>query len=376
MAGRTVWDDTARAEDLEVLRRGAADALDRTPDVLVVGGGIVGLATAAMCRRAGLGSVVVVEREQRLASGTSGSAWGGLGPDTHALDPAPFPSLARRSLELHRELEAEWDGDLGLEDLDLIATMSGPEASELASSMGAGLLGPDDLAALAPELADTARAGLRFGSQPRVHPLRLAAAFARRAGTLAAGVEVTGWEVSGGRVRAVCTSAGDVSPGNVVLASGLAPSWAVGVPQELVKGHLVATAPAPFRLSAAFTTGEIGVLQTPDGRIVAGGTLDEGDTEDVVRSEVADRIRALLVALLPAAAPLEITHRWCCFRPATADRLPVIDRAPGTDNAWITCGHYRTGLLNAPAAGEAIASWIASGRPPDGVARWAVSRFG
>ena len=116
-------------------------------------------------------------------------------------------------------------------------------------------------------------------------------------------------------------------------------------------------------------------MQLPSGELVAGGTLDEGDDDPVVRPAVIDDIRAGLAALVPAAASLPVPHAWCCFRPATADRQPVIDRVPGLDNAWVTCGHFRTGILMAPATGDAIARWIESGTAPRELASFAAARF-
>jgi glycine oxidase len=118
------------------------------------------------------------------------------------------------------------------------------------------------------------------------------------------------------------------------------------------------------------------VLQLDGGEIVAGGTLDEGDHEPLVREDVIAAIRKGLAALVPRAADLEVGHAWCCFRPTTADEQPVIDRAGGLENAWITCGHFRTGILMAAATGDALARWIESGHPPDGVAPFGLARFG
>ena len=68
-------------------------------------------------------------------------------------------------------------------------------------------------------------------------------------------------------------------------------------------------------------------------------------------------------------------HAWCCFRPTTADEQPVIDRVPGTENAWVTCGHFRTGILMAAATAHTLAQWIATGQRPDAVASFGLARF-
>ena len=72
---------------------------------------------------------------------------------------------------------------------------------------------------------------------------------------------------------------------------------------------------------------------------------------------------------------LAVSHWWTCFRPAVPDELPVIDRVPGLDNAWVSLGHFRTGILVAPAAAELIASWIRSGEQPEGAVPFSADRF-
>jgi len=376
--GETVWRDTAGVGVLAALEPGVPPDLDRRPDVLVVGGGAVGLATAALCSRAGLGRVVVIERD-RLAAGASGSAAALLTPEAHVwTDPPPFVALARTSLQLLRALDAEWDGAIGVETLEWLVAL--PQALPLDAELGAlvDVLDPDGAHAIEPELGDVPGA-LRIREQARVHPLRLAAALAARAGTVATGVEMLGVTTAGERVTAVRTSHGDIHPGAVVFATGLAPTVpelpALAVPQRWVKGHLLATAPPPFRLRTALAALEGLVLQLDGGEIVAGGTLDEGDHDLVVRDDVIAGIRKGLAALVPRTADLEIGHAWCCFRPTTEDEQPVIDRAGGLENAWITCGHFRTGILMAAATGDVLARWIESGRPPDGVAPFGLARF-
>jgi glycine/D-amino acid oxidase-like deaminating enzyme len=94
-----------------------------------------------------------------------------------------------------------------------------------------------------------------------------------------------------------------------------------------------------------------------------------------VRPEVVAAIRRRLGGLLPAARDARLTHQWCCFRPATADGQPVIDQVPGLDNTWVSAGHNGTGILLAPATGQALAGWIATGKPPAEISSFTLSRF-
>jgi len=263
---------------------------------------------------------------------------------------------------LLRVLDDEWGGAMGVEPLDWLVALPQalPPDAELVD-----VLDPHGAHAVEPELGDVPGA-LRIREQSRVHPLRLAAALAARAGVVATGVEMRGVTTSGGRVTAVRTSHGDIHPGAVVFATGLAPQLpelsAPAMPQRWVKGHLLATVPAPFRLRTAVAALEGLVLQLAGGEIVAGGTIDEGDLEPAVRGDVIAGIRTALTALLPRTADLEVGHAWCCFRPTAADEQPVIDRVPGIENAWVTCGHFRAGILLAAATGDVLARWIATDR--------------
>jgi glycine oxidase len=370
----TLWADTLDPGDGALLDPGVPDQLERRPDVLVVGGGVIGLATAVFCQRAGLGRVVVIEAA-RLAAGASGGAGGALVPELHQLsDPPALVALARRSLGLYRQLDHEWDGALRLRWLPSLLLPEGPPAT-LAAWPGVELLDAHRVAELAPELAPVA-AGLLAHEQAQVHPLRLAAVLARRAGSVATRTAMVDAEVAGGRMVRVRTTAGDVHPGAVVLATGLAPQRWVRLPQRLVKGHLVATEPGRFGLRCGVHGPGLGIGPTGNGGLLAGGTREEGDRSPEVRPEVVAFIRRRLGELLPAARGVRLRHRWCCFRPATADGQPVIDRVPEIDNAWVSAGHDGTGLLLAPATGHATATWIATGRQPEQIASFGLSRFG
>jgi glycine oxidase len=370
----TVWASTVDPADQATLDPGIPTDLDRRPDVLVVGGGVIGLATAVLCRRAGIGRVLVIEAA-RLASAASGGAGGALAPALHQLsDPPAFVALAQASLALYRQLDQDWGRALGLEQTaGLLLLPEGPPR-ELQPWPGVELLDRQRVAELVPELVPMP-AGLLAHDQARAHPLRLVAALARRAGAVATGVAMTDLEVAGGRIVRVHTTAGDLHAGVVVFATGLAPEPWVQVPQRLVKGHLVATEPVGFRLVCGVHSPGLGVGSMADGGLLAGGTRDEGDYSAQVRPEVVQGIRRRVNELLPAAGPVRVRYQWCCFRPATADGQPVIDRVPGLDNAWVSAGHDGAGLLMAPATGQALATWIATSRQPQEVASFGLSRF-
>jgi glycine oxidase len=319
--GQAIWPDQLDAAERARLRLGIPAELNRSPEVLVVGGGIVGCATAAACMQAGIGSVVVLERET-LGAGASGGAAGLLQPEAHdGLDPPEFVNFMRSSLAAWRDLDASWPGGVGLLPTEW-----------------------------------------KGHAQARVNPLRAISRLAAGLPCVATGVDVTGISSSGGAVREVHTSIGDFAPERVVFATGLPPRLdGLDIPASEVKGHMLCSKPTrlvrPDQLTDLVTVIE-------DGRLLMGGSLDVDDHERVVRAEVTGRMWQELVTAWPETAAAKPDYTWACFRPAHPDHLPVIDRAPSLDNAWLTSGHYKTGILLAPGTGNALAAWMASGSPP------------
>jgi glycine oxidase len=366
VARTAIWDDGLTAADRAALAPGVPDGLDRHPDVLVVGGGAVGLATAAAGRSAGLGSVVVLEREPRLASAASGGNGGAVSPDMHALtDPPEFVAFGRASLALHRELDARWGTGLRTTRWLMLLPGAGPGTPppryERLDPAGVRELEPDLL------LPDGVTP-LLVSEQGAVNPRRLAAVLAGHAGTVATGVAVQGLDVTGDRITAVHTTLGDFRPGAVVMATGLVPEpWAAGVAQRWVKGHMLAVAPGPWRLGSVVSSDLGGGAPQPGGAIVCGGTFDDGDTAPDIRPEPVAQLLAGLHRLLPATRDATVTHTWCCFRPVVEGRQPVIDRLPATTNGWVSAGHFTTGIMMAAGTGRALAEWISSDRRPAGL---------
>ncbi len=370
-----LWPDQLTNGEITVLQRGVQPRVAAThPDVLVVGGGVVGVATALACLRAGLGSIMLLDRN-RLGEGATGGAAGLLTPEVHEeTDPASFVDLGRMSLSLWHELEAAWPGGVGLVELDWLGLEPHPPGFAGDRALGAERLNAHEVDRLAPGLARPA-AGVLIRRQARVNPLRAVARLAARLPCVMTGVNVLAATIRGDRVLSLVTSVGEVSAGAVIFATGGRPGiqgLEFELPCKHVKGHLLATEPSLLRwpgIVAPLAT------QLEDGRLLVGGTLDTWDDSPGVRSEVISSVWTDLCDSLPTARELRISHRWCCFRPMHPDGLPVIDRVPGLANAWVTSGHYRTGILMAPVTGQVLANWISTNRQPSEITGLGLTRF-
>ncbi|HEY0531730.1 MAG TPA: FAD-dependent oxidoreductase [Actinoplanes sp.] len=387
MERRTVWDASLGDSERAALRAGLPDRLDHAPDVLVIGGGIVGLAVATACRQAGLGRVVVLEKEDRLASGASGGNAGAIAPDMHLLTDGPeFVAFGRASREIYRRWDAEWDGALGLWPtrwLNLFPAGADPLVTRQAPGVVTRPAAPREFtrldAAAVRELEPDVRmpeggTALLVEGQVGVHPLRVVAGLATRGGAqVATGVRLESVTVRGDRIARVRTTAGDFTAGAVVFATGLVPPpWDEGVAQRWVKGHMVAVAPGPWRLGSVLAGPLGGGTPLADGTVVCGGTFDEGDVSPEVRPEVSDRLAKELTNVVPAAQGAAVAARWCCLRPYVVGRQPVVDRLPGMADGWFAGGHFTTGVMMAAGTGVAVAEWITTGHAPRAVETFAL----
>lgn len=384
-----VWHETLSAADLSDLQAVPRTIQHTRPDVLVVGGGIIGLCTAYFLAERSL-RVQLIERDG-LSSGASGASAGGIWPnDQGASQPEAFQPLAflGRDLWGRLSLRPGFDIDWRVNGfLNVNAERIGPSAIDAASALqergfAVHAVDGEQIGRLEPQLKGGLAYGLHCPSDAHINPLKAAASLARAARQLGAGVAsgiaATAVEVHAGAIRRVETSAGPIEPKHVVCASGWSADWLSGAvaplpPLRPVSGQLMATAQAPPLLKGS-VSGKVLVLQLRTGEIIAGGNLVESNSL-VPDSSVSEQFAAAARDLVPALTEVPFVRAWCGVRAGTPDGLPIVDRGERATNLWLTLGHFRNGMLLAPAAGKLLAEWIATGKRPDLLAGFGVGRF-
>lgn len=376
-----LWKHILPPGDRAELERDDGLALPR-PDVLVIGGGIIGLAVAhALASRKR--SVQLIDAGPLADRATAASA-GGIWPaDQGPHHPPAFQTLALLGRDLWGRMSLKPDFDLDWRVngfLTVNPDRFGNDAATFAhTAQEAGYtvhaVDGEQIAHLEPHLRPGLAAGIHCPSDAHLHPLKAAASLARsarRAGAkLAPGTSWISTETAAGRVVSVQTSRGSCTPGHVVICSGsLAPA-----PAELVRpvsGQMIATGPLPPLLRGT-VGGKFLTLQLKSGEIITGGTVAENDRlepDPVLSAQLAQAARELI----PALADVPFTRAWCGVRSATRDGLPVVDRSPGLENQWLSTGHHRNGLLLAPATAHLLADWICQGSRPEELAPLSATR--
>ncbi|QDU44099.1 Glycine oxidase [Symmachiella dynata] len=374
MSQDSIWfatlNDTERAE----LRAYAGREVLTTPDVLIVGGGIVGAATAYSLSQQGV-QVQVVEAGT-LGGLASGANAGGIWPDQQGIEyPEAFRNLARRSRDLWGKLPARDGFDFdwrvnGFVTVDPMHWETSPEDLAmhlLSEGLSAHAIDGEQVKLLEPHLRSDITGGVHYPSEAHVHPVKAVLSFARAStAQFSSETRAISMDVKNGRVQSVQTTAGTIQPGHVIAATGWMADWFAAQtptppPLTPISGQMIATAPQPPLLKNT-VLGKAIVFQLLTGEVVTGGSMVEGDATTPDAQVTADFAK-MAGDLLPALKDVPFPHAWTGARPTTPDRLPILDRLPGVDNFLVAAGHFKNGLLLAPITGELMTEWTVAGKP-------------
>ncbi len=349
-----------------------------SPDVIVVGGGVIGCSTAYHLARAGV-RTLVLERG-RLGAQASSAASGVL---SVAPGPHPYARLGRESLALFHKLAGELQ-EAGGVDMELaecgeltVAASEGA-ATELRAwverhnELGGSARWLDRQAVheLEPELAPGVLGGMLVPEVCRVNNQRLSEAFARAAMRLGAvfrqGVEVLGLPRQGQRVMGVRLYDQDLHAGHVVLAAGswtrpLAALAGVDIPVRPVRGQNLNLQPVSGGIKTVINAGMGLFVPRNDGSIIAGVTIEEAGYDARVTAEGVRSILETAIAVLPSLRGATLNWAIAGLRPGSPDDMPILGPVPGVDGLAVASGHYRNGILLSAITGHLIASHITGG---------------
>lgn len=374
-----------------------AAKLPERVDVAVVGGGLIGLASAWRLAGRGL-SVAVIERE-RVGSGASLAATGMLAPAAeHEPGSDPLLPLALESLARWPGFRDDLEAASGLSidyrpDGTLVLAVGREEVERLRfrydlqrrSGLDAEWLPGSDVRRLEPGLRPSVTAGVRCPLDHQVDPRLVMAALARACETAGVTIveetHVTGLDWSGGAVAGLRTSSGSLRARTVVLATG---AWSgeggllpdsLALPVRPLKGQALAlrTTKQTGTLSRMVWTEQVHMAPKSDGQLIVGATVEDCGFR---AGNTAGGLYALLEGarrVLPSIEEMEVEAVWSGYRPTSDDDAPIIDSlAPGLVAAT---GHHRNGYLLAPATADAVADLIASGELPTIAKPFTLSRF-
>ena len=349
------------------------------PDVIIVGGGIIGLSAAWHLRQEG---VEVVVLDPAPGTGASHAAAGMLAPiheaywgESHILRlnlaasqawPAFADSLGVDSVDYRRHgtLMAAFDADdkALLDNLGDLHEQEGLPVERLRSR---------ECRSREPLLTPGVRGGVYSPLDHQVNPRRVVAELLNRVPTIA----VSATEVTGNQV---VTDDGQVMAcQQVVVAAGAWTGRLLRVPIRPLKGQVLRLSGPEglLRLPVRCVVQGSTVYAVPrsDGEIVVGATQEEqGFDTRVTAGGVYELLRDVL-AMLPGLREIDLVETWAGLRPGAPDNAPII--GTGDDGILYATGHYRNGILTAPITGVAVAALVQGREPPVDLAPFSPNRF-
>jgi glycine oxidase len=353
----------------------------KVADVIIIGGGVIGASIAFELAAAKL-DVVLLDRQQPGRE-ASWAAAGMLSPGPDSPDALPLVPLAKESMRLYPEfiaaIEEISEKSTAFARQGVIEVFTAPHGEAERDKMVAqyhslGL-------AIEPVAADVARK-----AEPALGPATLATAWLPEEATLdprmlmdalltAArnrGVKIhadspaTSLTIEGNHCTGVSTGGKNIAAKCVVVAAGCfsgSIDW-LGryAPTRPIRGQLLALASKSVPVGRTLRSNKAYLVPRANGRIIAGSTLEDAGFERHVTPTGVRKILDGVLELAPALANAQLVDAWSGLRPGTPDNLPVLGP---TDirGLYIATGHYRNGILLAPATAKLLSRWILSGKP-------------
>jgi glycine oxidase len=365
-----------------------------SPEVAIIGGGVIGCACAWALSRAGAG-VTLYERN-RLATEASGASAGILAPLAESHSPGAFARLAVAGLRAFAE---EIDDIVAESSIDpeyrrcgvirLAADARDAESLRRASewqanhALGLRWLDARQVSELEPALAPS-HGAMISAEEGQVRPPLLVRALATAAAYHGARIvehtEVAAPAIAGGRAAGVQLAQGVVKPADLVLLAGgawsaaLAGPAAAAVPVLPVKGQYALLTIVPRPLRHVVFAGHGYLVPRVDGTIYAGATEEDAGYDRRVTVDGLAAVLEMARAILPTLRDAEVTGSGAGLRPGSADGLPILGPVPGVDGLFVASGHYRNGVLMSLITARLMTALILGREPELPLAPYAPSR--
>jgi glycine oxidase len=367
---------------------------NKTSDVLIIGGGVIGMCIARELKKRGVKNVTLLERGP-LGAEASSAAAGMLTVQADAPEHDEFFDLCHQARGLYENFAAEIKDESGI-DIELetsgtlflaFAEADSARLEKIFAWQSAAGYAVEKLSAakvlkLEPAISSGVQSGLYFPRDAQVENRLLVKALA--ASLRNSGVEirenttVEGLSCENGKITGARTEAESFAAPVVVLATG---AWTSLIKIESgislnfevfpVRGQMLSYLPGQKLLRRVVMSADGYLVPRLDGRILAGATVENAGFEKIVTTEGIHFLLRGAEEIVPELKDYAVSEEWAGLRPRAADSLPILGTHPSVKGLFVATAHYRNGILLAPLTGKLIAEEITAG-----IARYNTEKFG
>lgn len=354
----------------------------KTSDILIVGGGVIGLTLARELRKKGARKITILERARATGTEASHAAAGMLAPHAECEKANDFFYFCRESGALYPTFAAELLDETGVDiELDCGGTLylafTENDSREILkryewqrkSEFPVEYLTATDVRKTEPFVSPDVREGLFFPEDWQVENRRLLHALEKFAEfndiEIRANVAVENLRIETDAIISVETNAGNFSAQTVVLATGAWTSLvkrdarALPLPQiKPMRGQMVSFRTAKRLFSRVIYTPRGYIVPRADGRILSGATIEDVGFDKRLTDAGVKFLQENALEISPSLANLDISEKWSGLRPFASDGLPVLGAISDAKNLFVATAHYRNGILLAPLTAKILSDKI------------------
>lgn len=350
-------------------------------DVLIIGGGVIGLSIARELRRRDAGKITILEKGV-CGREASWAAAGMLTTDVHATVRDDVYLLGTTSRGMYPGLAAELLDETGIDiELDRAGTMDvafGDEdgrrllekyRQQASIGITAETLSLEEILKLEPEVSSAIQIAAYYPNDWQVENRKLLLALLRYAELndieVREGDEATAIIVENGKATGVQAVDGPQYAGHTILATGAWTSLiklgdtAMPFTVKPIRGQIVEFQGSPNEIAHVVWAGHTYIVPRADGRVLVGSTSEDVGFDHSITEQARSELIETATRVAPSIGSMQVTDHWSGLRPFTGDGLPVIGGIAGIDELLIATAHYRNGILLAPVTASLVADALA-----------------
>lgn len=347
-------------------------------DVVIIGGGIIGVAIAYQLAKRGK-SVTVLEKDT-VGAHSSGAAGGMLGAQVEFSEPGPLVDLSLRSRAMFTGLAKElYDAsgiDIGLNKAGMLRVAWTEEEAEAlqkrgtwqqAMGLNAEWLDKAKVRRVEPMISNEIAGALYLQDDAQVSAPDITKAFAvasaRYGATIQERCEALEIEHTDNRITGVLTTQGRMTADYYVLAAG---AWSgrlahmLNLPLDVfpIKGEAFSVFSTLQPIQKTIYSHGCYIVPKDGNRLLVGASSTDCGFDNRLTIDGLQQLMAKALRLLPALKNCPLEKTWASLRPQTKDGLPYFGPVASFDNLLAATGHYRNGILLSPLTGEIIARMV------------------